>query len=157
MIKSLVAGIWAITVLSGSIYFFGNQSADPAKESEMTGLHLSDLEHIKLDPMSVAIIRKNEVQGYIIVEAAFSVLGSKLEDLAMPIKILLQNSINNAIFNNPAIDFNRLEKFDIAEFQASLTQEINQKLGNDLIHEVLIQRIDFISSEDIRDKKLRRG
>ena len=43
------------------------------------------------------------------------------------------------------------------EFKTKVIGKINNKLGEGFVQDMLIGRIDFISYDEIRDKKLRGG
>ena len=150
MIKTVLAGIWGVLVLSGSLYFFTMNQADNAKSGEEEKAYFGKLEHISLQPMSIVLIRDNTVQGYILVEASFSVDADKKKKLSVPIELITQNAINSSILNDKKIDIERLDEFSIDEFQERLKSYINKKLDKMVVHDVLVQRIDFIKSNNVR-------
>ena len=51
----------------------------------------------------------------------------------------------------------QLEKFDLIKFQKQIVVNLNLSLGKKIVHKVLIQDLDFISKEDVRDLQLRRS
>ena len=157
MIKSLVAGVWAILLLLGSLYFFNGETktADAALDDESE--YLGKLEVVKLGPMSITIIRNNDLQGYVILDVSFTIESVKKAKLSVPAELILRDAVNNSVFGNNEIDINNLENFDFTKFKTRMMNEITDKFGKDLIHDVLIERIDFISGDSIRDKKLRGG
>ena len=158
MIKLLLTGIWGVLLLSGSVYFFG--SSTPAKEGEEAKeekSYFGKLETVKLETMSVAVIRKNAVQGYVILDVAFNVDSKKNKEMSVPINFILQNEVNNSFLGNKDLNINRLDTFDADTYQEELANHINEKLGDKIVADVMIQRIDFLSSEDVRDNKLRGG
>ena len=158
MIKLLLTGIWGILLLSGSVYFFAsaNSSSGPADQEEETA-YFGKLETVLLDTMSVAVIRKNSVQGYIILDVAFTVDAKKNKQLTVPINLIIQNSVNNSFLANKKLNINRLDRFDADSYEEELVEIINEKIGEKIVAEVMIQRIDFLSSEEVRDNKLRGG
>ena len=157
MIKSLVAGVWAILLLLGSLYFFNSETktADAALDDESE--YLGKLEVVKLGPMSITIIRNNDLQGYVILDVSFTIESVKKAKLSVPAELILRDAVNNSVFGNNEIDINNLENFNFTKFKTRMMNEITDKFGKDLIHDVLIERIDFISGDSIRDKKLRGG
>lgn len=155
MVKFLLLGIWVSIFLSGSVYFFAqNNNELPAKSGENI---FGGLDYIKLDPITIAIIEEREIKGYIIFEAVYTIKQSTKEKLSVPIEYLFNDLVIGSIHGNPDIDIYRLEKFDLKAFQKQILQNINDKLGEKTVYDVLIQKIDFISKEDIRDLQLRRS
>lgn len=158
MIKPLLIGIWTAALLSGSAIFFGNQAAnqDSSKDSNAGSL-FSQVEFVTIEPLSVAIIRENQVKGYLIVDAVFTMEPGAREEFSIPVSYLLRDLITGSISRNKEIDIYRLDKFDLDSFQAKLKTDINTKMGDEKVRDVLIQQIDFFSNEDIRDNQLRRS
>ena len=155
MIKTIMAGIWAAAVLSGSVWFFG-QPAPPPNEEEM-GEFFGLLETIKLETIVVPIVRSSAVQGYLILDSAYTINTEIASSLTVPIEFVLRDIINGSIYGNPDIDIYRLERFDLDKFQKRVVEDINVKLGKRVVHNVMIQRLDFMTKEEIRDQQLRRS
>ena len=139
------------------LLFFGSGPMELSEPGETGEKYFGKLEHVKLNPMSITIIRNSEIQGYVIIEAAFTISEEDKNNLSIPVEILLKDAINHSIFQNAELDINRLEKFDSTSIQKDIVVALNEKLGDGTIHDVLIQRIDFISTEDVRDNKLRKS
>jgi len=155
MVKFLLLGIWVSILLSGSVYFFAQNNYDaPAKSSEKI---FGGLDYIKLDPITVTIIEERQVKGYVIFEAVYTIKQSTKGKLSVPLEYLFSDLVIGSIHGNPDIDIYRLEKFDLKAFQKQILQNINDKLGEKTVYDVLIQKIDFISKEDVRDLQLRRS
>lgn len=156
MMKMIMAGVWAAAVLSGSVWFFGQP--EPAKEAEAeAGAFFGALETIKLETVVVPIVRGSTVQGYLILDSAYSVDKVEASTLSVPIEYILRDIINGSIYGNSDIDINRLERFDLEKFQKTVVDDINTKLGKKVVHNVMVQRLDFMTKEEIRDKQLRRS
>lgn len=157
MIKFLVVGIWTILLLSGSVYFFYSDEKTTQEHLTEESAYLGKLEVIKLEPMSITIIRRNKLQGYVILDISFTIESSKKARLSVPAELLLRDVVNSSVFGNTEIDINQLDRFDFKKFKEQVVRKITNRFGKDLISDVLIERIDFISNDSIRDKKLRAG
>jgi hypothetical protein len=105
----------------------------------------------------VTIIRDKQIRGYLIIDAVFTIKQSMKDTLSVPIDLLLRDIIISSLHGNSNIDIFRLEKFDLVSFQKTLLEKINKKLGKKVIYDVLIQKIDFLSKDDVRDLQLRRS
>ncbi len=157
MMKALFIGVWVASILSGSVYFFGSMQAKSKNSSEPVAAYFGGLDYVSLEPMTVVVIRENEVRGYLILEAVFTIKQSDIPRLSVPVEFLLRDLIIGSVHNNPDIDIFRLEKFNLKKFQTQMLADINLKMGEKTIHDILIQKIDFISKDDVRDKQLRRS
>lgn len=152
MIKAIIAGIWSVALLSGSLILFGGMNGDNADGGKDAA---AKLEYIKLDTMSITIIRDNVLQGYLILDVGFEFEAAKRVNLTAPAELVLMDAINRRVFTDKEIDIERLEQFDFISFKEKVKEAVNNKVGDSFASEVLIERIDFISYEEIRDKKLR--
>ncbi len=157
MVKFLLIGIWTCGLLSVSVFYFvSNQSAEN-QPVEKVGKYFGGLDYVKLDPVSVTIIRDKEIRGYLIIEAVFTIKQSTKDKLSVPVEFLLQDIIIGTMHGNADIDIFRLERFDVESFRKNLLDKINAKVGDNTIYDILIQKIDFISKDDVRDLNLRRS
>ena len=152
MIKSLVAGIWSVTLLLGSLYFFGMMKGEPVAQGEEVP---AKLDHVKLETMSITIIRENTLQGYLILDVSFEFEAKNKRPSSAPAELVLMDAINREVFMNKEIDIDNLDRFDFDGFKEKVKLAVNEKLGETFARDVLIERLDFISYEEIRDKKLR--
>ena len=74
----------------------------------------------------------------------------------MPADALIVDQVYSYIYGNPDLDFVNHETLDLDAFRAGIRSKINEKIGEDLIHEVLVEQVDFLSKEEIRDNTIRR-
>jgi len=125
MVKFLLLGIWVSAVLSGSVYYFTQQNMDLPTESKKG--YFGGLDYIKLEPVTVAIIDENQIKGYIIFEAVYTIQQGDENRLSVPIDYLFRDLIIGSIHGNPDIDIYRMEKFDLKAFQKHVLQSIANK------------------------------
>ena len=154
MIKALIAGIWVTALLSGSVFFFGQGTGSEVATEEVEEVQI---EQVKLDSMSVTIVRDNTLQGYVLIDAVFLLNMDKISTASVPVDIALKDTVNKSIFTYKDINLQYLESFEYDKFKAKVTEDLNKKYGSGFVQDMLIERIDFISYEEIRTKKLRGG
>lgn len=158
MLKTLLVGIWSIALLGGTSWFFAN-AANPGPEGAggPKAAYFGGLDYIKLDTLVIPSVRENAIHGYFILDAVYTMKESKKSEISVPIEYLLKDILTEIIYGNTDIDANRLDKFEKKKFQTEMVAKINEKLGDKVIYEVLIQKFDFISKEEIRDIQIRRS
>lgn len=159
MFKALFVGIWVAGLLSGSVYLF---STAPSGEEEKTTVekvsdYFGGLESINLGGFNVTVIRDNEIKGYLIIDSVLTVKKADMGEASVPLQYLLKDLMITALHNNEDLDIYRLDKFNVKDFQENITMMLNKKLGKEAVKDVLIQQIDYLSKEDIRDLNLRRN
>lgn len=156
MLKMIFAGVWAVGLMTGSTYFFANFMNASTSESEQV-VDSSKLTDISINTMSIAMIRNNNIVGYLMLSPVIVVDKSMVDDLSVPIQYYARDVIINTVHKNENIDIYRLDKFDYEELQSKVVANINASIGKKMVQKVLIQSIDFITKEDVRDLQLRRN
>ena len=49
-----------------------------------------------------------------------------------------------------------MKAVDLDAFRNGIREHVNKRVGEDVLHDVLIEQIDFLSKQDIRDNAIRR-
>lgn len=155
MLKSIMMSLWLMGLLAGSAYYFGSQPAATEKADKADSVLTA--EYVKLDPITVAVIRSSEVRGYVIVEVAIAIDKKARSEAEVPLEYLLRDLVLGHVHTDPSLDFYRLEQYDIGSLGKRLTTDINDKLGKNLVQDVLVQDINFVSKQDVRDMLMRRS
>ncbi len=156
MLKLIFVGIWSIGMMTGSAYFFSSymHSSTSSEEGEV---NLDELTNINIDSMSIALIRNNGIIGYLMLSTVIVVDRDMSEYLSIPVKYYARDVIISTVHKNENLDVYRLDKFDYTEFQNEVVTNINATIGKKMVHKMLIQNIDFITKDDVRDLQLRRS
>ncbi|MEO9615918.1 MAG: hypothetical protein ABJG86_13990 [Nitratireductor sp.] len=154
MIKFVVGALWIVAVTIGSIFFAFSATGDKGDTGERA--YLEGLDYYKTDIVTVPVIQKGEVRGYFLTRLVYTVEPEKLKKLELPIDTLLVDQLYTYLFSNPQIDFSQTDTLDIVALRNGLRDSINERVGDKLIEEVLVQQIDYLTKSDIRDNALRR-
>ena len=154
MFKSLFIGIWVAGVLTATTLFSSGQLASLMGGGEDAKKFGGKVETVKLDPVSVSMIRQGKVIGYLILETAF-IYNAKKEIAKLPLNVIFQDAMVDMVFSDSEIDVDRLDRFDLNGFRENLKMKINKQMGMETVFDVLVQRIDYLTTDDVRDNKLR--
>jgi hypothetical protein len=76
--------------------------------------------------------------------------------LSIPAESLIVDEVYTYLFSNPLVDFSKPESIDLDAFRAAIRDRINLRTETKLVHEVLVEQIDFLSKDEIRDNTIRR-
>ena len=79
------------------------------------------------------------------------------DDMTKPLELVLNDRIIESLHEDRSIDIFKLDEFDIKAFAERLVTSVNAKMGKDLLKQVLIQDINFVSKEDVRDMLMRKS
>lgn len=155
MIKFVFAAVWIAAAALGSVYYSFNQakehSGTPSEPSLFGGL-----DYVKTGIVSVPLFSNGRVYGYFLARLVFTVQPDNLKALSLPIEALLVDQVYDYLYANPDIDYHDKETVDLKRIKEGIRDSVNARVGRPLIHDVLIEQVDFLSKTDIRDNTIRR-
>ncbi|MFN4272562.1 MAG: hypothetical protein ACK4F5_07100 [Aliihoeflea sp.] len=154
MIKFAAAAIWIIVVTAGTV-LFAYQSGDDQAEVDVEATLFAGLEYVKTDVISVPVIKDNAVYGYFLARLVYTAEAKRLNQMVMPPEAIIHDEVYTHLFANPQIDFTRRDTLDLDAFRNGIRESVNQRVGEPLIRDVLIEQMDFLSKADIRDSMMR--
>jgi hypothetical protein len=155
MIKFVAAAIWVCAVAIGAV-FYSFQTASARIDAPAAPPLLGGLDYIKTEIVSVPVLKDSRIDGYFLTRLVYTVEPEKLARLSVPAESLIVDQVYSYVFGNPQLDFANHETLDLDAFKAGIRDSINKRVGDDLVHEVLIEQVDYLSKEEIRDNTIRR-
>lgn len=155
MIKFIAAAIWICAVTIGAM-FYSFQSALAKLDAPATPPLLGGLDYIKTDIISVPVLHEGHINGYFLTRLVYTVEPEKVTQLSVPADALIVDQVYSYVYGNPDLDFASHETLDLDVFRAGVRKKINEKVGEELIHDVLVEQVDFLSKDEIRDNTIRR-
>lgn len=146
--KRLIAScIWIIAVTSASGYVSATwKSRSP--ESGMPEKKAGDLERKKTVPINVPMIANGNVEGYIVAQFVYLAESKNLQKLSVPPDDFITDEAFRALYSG-GVDFNHLEKFDLQGLTKTLAKKINQRLGEEIIKDVLLVEFTYVPKPEI--------
>jgi hypothetical protein len=156
MIKFIGAAIWIAVATVGAVLFSFQSASDSAAPPEEPAALLGGLDYVKTDIVSVPVLRDKEISGYFLGRFVYTVEPEKLAKLSVPPQTLIVDEVYSYLFGNPQVDFSNVESIDLDAFRAGIRDALNKRIGEEVIHEVLIEQLDFLTKAEIRDNTLRR-
>ena len=155
MIKLLITGVWISCVALASVYF-SVQSANKKELVEPDPAMFGGLETVRGEITSIPVISDGAVQGYFLTRLSYTIDPKKSNLLTIPVKDLVTDALYSALVGKQVIDFPAMEKFDLETFKTLIKDTLNDRLGEIVFHDVIVEQIDFLSKADIRSN-MRRG
>ena len=155
MIKFIVAGLWLCAVSIGAV-IYSFQVAGARTNAEPDAALLGGLDYVKTDVLSVPVLRRGGVVGYFLTRLVYTVDPHEIKKLSVPAPTLINDQIYTYLFTNPNIDFSEIDTLDLDVFRNGLRDSVNKRIGKDIVHDIMIEQIDFLSKQEIRDNALRR-
>ncbi len=146
MLKFIAAAIW-ICVITVSAVFYSFQAAGERGADQPPKPLLGGLDYVKTDII---------FQGYFLTNLVYTVDPAQVKKLSVPAPALITDQIYSYLYQNPQIDFTRTTELDVDAFRKNIRDTVNARVGEQLIHEVLIDQINFLSKDEIRNNTIRR-
>ena len=157
MIKFVAAAVWIVLATLGAVFFAfqsagaKSEGAKPEKASMMAGL-----DYVKTEIISVPLIHGGTVTGYFLSRLVYTVEPKDMAKLKVPADALIADVVYGYVYGSPTVDFTKRETLDMDAFKAGVKERINKAVEFDLVKDVLVEQIDFLSKDDIRDNLIKR-
>jgi len=155
VIKFVVAALWICAVTIGAM-FYSFQSASAKLDAPPTPPLLGGLDYIKTDIISVPVLHEGHINGYFLARLVYTVKPEDVAKLSVPAEALFVDQVYSYVYGNPDLDFVSHETLDLDVFRDGVRKKINEKVGGELIHDVLVEQVDYLSKDEIRDNTIRR-
>ena len=148
MIRIIVIGLWICVVAFGSLYFAVQNSADPSDEAASPG-GFGGLDYVKTDVMSVPIITKGSVAGYVVTQLVYTVDSNTRKKLTVPLEYFITDEIFRKFYGSYS-DTKEVEKVSFEDVRASIIGDINSRFPEPVIKDILVEQFNYISAAEIR-------
>ncbi|MBX3579361.1 MAG: hypothetical protein KF723_19335 [Rhizobiaceae bacterium] len=155
MIKFIVAALWISAVTVATLMYSFNSATETTAVEAPPPL-LGGLDYIKTEIVSVPVLAKGGISGYFLARLVYTIEPDKAKKLSVPANTLIGDELYSYLFSNPNVDFARVDTLDVDKFRGEIRDRLNTRLGDTIIHDVLVEQIDFLSKEEIRDNTIRR-
>lgn len=142
--KLVLIGLWLTLVALGSTYAAALYMSDRTGAAQAPA---SALQQEKTRVLNVPMIAGGKVQGFMSVQFVYTIDGAALKALTVPPEIYLLDEAFRTIYTDPTLDFNHLEKYDLAKLTNHLLASTNTHLGAPLIKEVLIADLSYVPKD----------
>jgi flagellar basal body-associated protein FliL len=156
MLKLLLTGLWVCIVTLGAVYFSVQMSAAPAPVDE-EAKKKELLEVVRGEAITVPMIANGNVQGYFIGRISFMMDKEKSKEIKLPITELMTDQLFTLLVGNKMVDLSKPGAFDLDKFKSTIKDGMNTKFGDQVVAEVLVEQLDYMSKEDIRTNAAKGG
>ncbi|WP_269581828.1 hypothetical protein [Roseibium sp. Sym1] len=148
MIKIVAAGLWmSATMLAsgyGTTQYLAAQKRVGDTEPSFVGL-----DYETVDPVNVPILADGVLQGYVVIKMVFTADGDTLRRLPVPPHPFLIDEAFRVLYSDETLDFRGLERYDLETFKNRLKQSTNARLGQDIVHDVLVEEFNYFDKADV--------
>jgi hypothetical protein len=154
MIKIIAIGIWVCIASLGSSYAVASYySGGPEKEPAPT--YFAGLDYRKTEGITVPIIAKNAIQGYVLASFVYTIDGKVASSLAVPPDPFILDEAFRSVYTTSTFNFERPEQYDLPALTNSIRDAVNARYGQKVVEDVLIEQFDFLPKGDIGGEGLK--
>ena len=157
MIKLLAIGFWICAASLGSSYIVASMRSHASETGSEEPTYFVGLDYKKTDSITVPIIAKDEIQGYVLARFVYTIDGEVASSLAVPPDPFILDEAFRAVYSVSGFDFEHPEQFDLTALTGSIHDNINKRFGQDLLHDVLVDQFDFLPKNEIGGEKLKKS
>jgi hypothetical protein len=155
MIKFVAAGLWLCAVTIGAVFFSFDMSTDK-ETAEPAPPMLGGLDYLNTPVVSVPVLTKEGIVGYFLAKFVYTAEPKKLTKLSAPVDTLITDELYTYLFSNPNIDFSKATTLDLDGLRNGIREALNKRIGEEVIQDVMVEQIDFLSKGEIRDNAMAR-
>jgi hypothetical protein len=145
MIKFVVAAIWISLATTGALLFSFQSAQTPGEDTVAQEPNaFQGLDYVKTDVISVPLFREGRVHGYFLTRLVYTGEATRLKALKLPAQALISDQVYSFLFANPQLDFSQHDTIDLDAFREGIRVSINERVGEELIQEVLVEQMDYL-------------
>jgi hypothetical protein len=148
VIRLLALGLVAVAAtLAGS---YAAMLWGTAKKSGAEPEEQAILELVKLEPVSVPVIRGGKVDGYVIARVAVSAAASDVKKSKPVLAAYASEAVFRAVYEEEAFDFSALKAVQVSALAERIAKLANERIGRAAIKQSVIESLNFVSRSEVR-------
>lgn len=148
MMKALTLGVGAIAATLGGHFAAALVSGGDKPVSKAEERVALDI--IKLEPVSVPIIRGGIVEGYVIARIVVAALAADVKNGKPVLAAYAGEAVFRSIFEERSLNFKKLEPGEVASLAEKITRFANERIGRQTVRNAIVESLNFVSSGEVR-------
>jgi hypothetical protein len=146
MIKPVLIGLAAVVgVIAGEI---GTDKVLAMREARSTAAVAKATEARKTHEINVPRIKDGAVKGYAVMLLSYTVDLGALKTAAMAPDAILVDEAFRYVYDDDTIDFDHLDRFDVAKMSKAIASAVNQRVKSDVVVDVGVQEFTYAPISD---------
>lgn len=152
MLKLILTGVWICAVTLGAVYYTVQMALPPSAE-DLAKNQSRNLQYIRGENLSIPVISDGNVAGYFVSRMTVRVDMDKVGKVEVPLTQLLTDQLIGLLTSTSMTNLTQVRTFDPAAFKQLVKEGLNEKLGEGVVNEVLIEQLDYLSKSDLRARE----
>lgn len=151
MLKLLLTGVWVCAITLGAVYFSVQMAMPPAPVDEAE-LKKASLTLVRGESMTIPVINDGAIKGYFLSRISLQMDKEKMGATELPLKEMMTDELFTLLSGTSMVNIANVSTFDIEEYKKRIREGLNKKLGNEIVAEVLVEQLDYLTKDDIRSQ-----
>lgn len=157
VIKFVLAAAWICLATLGSVFYAFQAAGAKTDDAAATPASMmGGLDYVKTEVISVPLIRDGVIDGYFLARLVYTVDPAELRKLVVPAEALITDVVYSYVYSSPTFDFRKQKTLDLDAIRAGVRDGINKRVGQDLVQDVLIEQVDYLTKDEIRANVMKR-
>jgi hypothetical protein len=148
MIKLLATGIWVSIVTVGAV--FGVLEWQKSSSSGEVAGSEKKLEELRTKAINVPIIGGGVIQGYMVAQFVLTVDKNILVQVPINPEVYVLDEAFKTIYAGEQVNFQNMKKQDLPLLAKKIGDNVNKRLGVEMVQDVLIEQLSYIPKNDVR-------
>jgi len=148
MWKHGLIGLWCMSISLAAVYasFLYSSSSAPTDLADTCPV-LTEHHSISSGLVTVPLIRKGEVDGYLMAEVSLTANDEAFLHRGYPVNVDLTDQLMTVLQSGALTAADA--KFMMQRLRDDLVEQMNQRLGMQVFYRALVQRLDYITPKDM--------
>lgn len=147
MVRMLLLGLVVVLATLGGSYAAMQFPRDTPGKTEDAG---EKTEVVKLDPVSVPVVRDGKIQGYVIGRFAFSAPASAIRKDKDALMLYASEAIFRSVYEEEELDFTALKIVDVDKLIERMVAKANARIGQATIAQIIVESMNFLAHDAVR-------
>ncbi|MCF3639547.1 hypothetical protein LXM94_06150 [Rhizobium sp. TRM95111] len=156
MIKLIATGVWVCIVTLASVYFSLQMAAAPKIDQEAADRQAA-LEVVNGNVSTIPVIADGEVKGHFLARLTYVANRELAAKQAVPVAQMITDQLYSVLIGKKMIDVDNLQSFDLDLFRKTVKDGLNERFGEEVVADVLVEQIDYITKAEAVNAAPKRG
>ena len=156
MIKLIGTGVWVLAVTLAAVYFSLTMASAPKVDAEAAAREAA-MEFVTGYTTTVPVIGEGGVNGYLLTKLAYKANKELAAKQVVPLPQLITDELYTLLVGKKMIDVTSTGSFDLDAFRGVVKEGLNRRFGAEVIAEVYVEQIDYITTASVEDPAPRKG
>jgi hypothetical protein len=150
MMRLFILAVWLALVTTSAGYAVSRVAS---RDSAAAPHAHPKLQTVATRRIGVPILAGGTVQGYVVAKFSFTADAARLKEAPVKPDDFVLDEAFRVIYETSAVDFANLRRHDLGELGRTVVTRVNQRLGADLVQDLLVEELSYLPGHEARGRK----